>query len=115
MQNDWVLFHSKITSTSNNKDASTIVSKVFNTYLDKYYILPDSGVFLFQEIENNVWEIWSGFRASKLDVMRVFKIGMVSKDHIKFGDLMKQRMDFRGVELKATTVVSLSLLKVTDL
>lgn len=106
MQNDWVLFNPKMTSISNSKDVSTIVLDIFNKYLDKYYILPDSEVFLFQEIKNNVWEIWSGFRASKLDVMRVFKMGMASKDYIELGDVMKQKTDFKGVELKAITVVS---------
>lgn len=104
MQNDWVFFNSK--TKSNSQHSSKIASDVFKTYLDTYYILPDSEVFLFQEIENNIWEIWSGFRASKFDVMRVFKIGMASKVHMEIDNFMKEKTDFRGIELKTTTVVS---------
>jgi len=103
LQNDWFLFNQKLVLNTN--DTLTIASVVFKTYLGKSYVLPDSGVFLFQEIENNDWEIWSGFRASKLDAIRVFKTGLVSKYHIEINDSLKLRTNFRGANLKATTVV----------
>lgn len=82
-----------------------IASVVFDTYLDKSYVLPDSCVFLFQKIGNNVWEIWSGFRASKLDTIRVFKTGLASKYHMEIYDSIDLRTNFWGATLKATTVV----------
>jgi len=100
------LFNQK--SISNTSDTLTIASVVFETYLGKSYVLPDSGVFLFQKIGNNVWEIWSGFRASKLDTIRVFKTGLASKYHIEINDSTELRMNFRGVTLKATTVVRIT-------
>ncbi|XP_029347065.1 ionotropic receptor 75a-like [Acyrthosiphon pisum] len=103
LQNDWLLFNQK--SISNTSDTLTIASVVFETYLGKSYVLPDSGVFLFQKIGNNVWEIWSGFRASKLDTIRVYKTGLASKYHIEINDSTEIRMDFRGATLKATTVI----------
>lgn len=103
MQNDWFLFNQKLVLNTN--DTLTIASIVFETYLGKSYVLPDSGVFLFQEIGNNDWEIWSGFRASKLDAIRVFKTGLVSKYHIEINDSIRLRTNFRGAKLKATTVV----------
>lgn len=103
MQNDWFLFNQKLVLNTN--DTLTIASVVFETYLGKSYVLPDSGVFLFQEIGNNDWEIWSGFRASKLDAIEVFKTGFVSKYHIEINDSIRLRTNFRGANLKATTVV----------
>jgi len=103
LQNDWLLFNQKLISNTN--DTLTIASVVFEAYFGKSYVLPDSGVFLFQKIGNNVWEIWSGFRASKLDTIRVFKTGLASRYHIELNDSIKLRTNFRGVTLKATTVV----------
>jgi len=105
LQNDWLLFDRK--SISNTNDTLTIASVVFETYLGESYVLPDSGVFLFQKIGNNVWEIWSGFRASKLDTIRVFKTGSASKYHIEINDSIQLRTNFRGATLKATTVVKI--------
>jgi len=65
-------------------------------------------VFLFQKIGNNFREIRSGFRASKLDTIRVFKTGSASKYHVEINDSLDLRMDFRGATLKATTVVMLT-------
>ncbi|XP_026805088.1 uncharacterized protein LOC113548417 [Rhopalosiphum maidis] len=103
LQNDWLLFNQN--SISNTNDTLTIASVVFETYLGKSYVLPDSGVFLFQEIRNNVWEIWSGFRASKLDTIRVFKTGLASEYHIEISDSNELRTNFRGANLRATTVI----------
>lgn len=105
MQNDWLLFNQK--SISNTNDTLTIVSIVFEKYLGKSYVLPDSGVFLFQKIGNNVWEIWSGFQSSKLDAIRVFKIGSASK-YIEMNDSIELRTNFRGTTLKAITVVRIT-------
>jgi len=106
LQNDWLLFNQK--SISNTNDTLTIALIVFETYLGKSYVLPDSGVFLFQKIGNNVWEIWSGFQASKLDTIRVFKIGLASKYHIEMNDSIELRTNFRGTTLKAITVVRIT-------
>lgn len=96
---------------SNNTDAVTIVSNLFETYLGKSYILPDSGVFFFHKVENrsSLWEIWIGFRVSKSDVIRVYKIGVASKDRMEIDDQIKLRTNFRGVELKTTTVVCMKI------
>jgi len=106
LQNDWLLFNQK--SISNTNDTFKTASVVFETYLGTSYVLPDSCVFLFQEIGNNVWEIWSGFRASKLDTIRVFKTGLASKYHIEINKSLDLRMNFRGATLKATTVVMMT-------
>jgi len=103
LQNDWLLFNQKLISNTN--DTLKIASVVFETYLSKSYVLPDSGVFLFQEIGSNVWEIWSGFRASKFDRIRVFKTGFASKYYIEINDSIELRTNFRGANLKAITVV----------
>jgi len=105
LQNDWVLLNHK--SITNKDDTFTIALDVLKTYLNTSYVLPDSGVFILQEIENNLWKIWSGFRASKLDIFRVFCVGMASTNRTEIGDLNKFRTNFQGVQLKTTTVVSM--------
>jgi len=80
--------------------------QTFKIYLANAYILPDSGVFLFLKTNNNVWEIWSGFRASKLDSIRVFEYGMASSNQLTIiRELHDERRNFRGIILKSTTVV----------
>lgn len=104
LQNDWLLFGGKSMNSTN--DTSAIALDVFEMYLGKSYVLPDSAVFFFQNIGHGVWEIWSGFRASKSDTIGILKVGMTSKDRMEIDDLMRYRTNFRGVELRAITVVS---------
>lgn len=101
LQNDWVLFNGKM----NGNDTSTAAREVFRKFLDESYVLPDSGVFLFQKTRKRAWEIWTGFRASKSDAIRVFRVGTTFGDRMEIGD-SEPRKNFRGVQLKATAVVS---------
>lgn len=78
---------------------------MFETYLGNAYVLPDSGVFLFQKINNDKWEIWSGFRASKSDAYRVFRVGTSSSNGSINNESYIERRNFRGIILKANTVV----------
>lgn len=108
MQNDWILFYRN--PTVNKTNSAVFASRTFEMYFGDAYVLPDSGVFLFQEIHDNVWEIWNGFRASKLDTIRVFKIGIVSSNYFyTIDDLNGERSDFRGITLKSTTVVCINI------
>lgn len=102
-QNDWVFFNGD--GYPNNDNTMAVALNEFETHLGESYVLPDSGVFLYQKTGRGVWEIWSGFRASKRDAIRVFRAGVASVDRIELYDLIGQKTDFRGVELKATTVV----------
>lgn len=73
--------------------------------MSQSYVLPDSRVYLMIEIDNNnVWEVWDGFRASVSDEIRVSKVGTMTSDlvEIKYSD----RTNFRRVALKASTAVS---------
>lgn len=80
--------------------------KIFDNYLNNAYVLPDSAVFLFRKIDySDVWEIWSGFRSSKLDKMRVFKIGIISPNYMNIDNSTEERQNFLGITLKANTVV----------
>lgn len=80
--------------------------QTFQKYLADAYFLPDSGVFLFQEIDGgDRWEIWNGFRASKSDKIRVFKTATTSPDYYETSDSDDEKRDFRGITLKSTTVV----------
>lgn len=95
------------TTAGNTTDSTAVAARTFNSYLADAYVLPDSGVFLFQEVDDNVWTIWNGFRASKTDQLRVFGIGSGSPNHFNVNSfvLNEQRNDFLGVTLKSTTVV----------
>ncbi|XP_022171946.1 glutamate receptor ionotropic, kainate 4-like [Myzus persicae] len=80
--------------------------RTFQIYLANAYVLPDAGVFLFLETNNDVWEIWSGFRASKLDSIRVFEYGTASSNRLTVvRELHDERRNFRGITLKSTTVI----------
>lgn len=106
MQNDWILFDRNAT-TANTTNSNGFAWKTFNKYLADAYVLPDSGVFLFEEIDDNVWKFWNGFRASKTDGLRVFGMGSGSSNyfHIDSFAFNEQRKNFLGITLKATTVV----------
>lgn len=107
MQNDWILFGKNVASNTTN--TTSLALKIFETYLGDAYVLPDSGVFLFQEIDNDVWEIWNGFRFSISDTMRVFKIGSTSPNNLNANDLYAERRNFHGVTLRANAVVRIYL------
>lgn len=108
MQNDWILFNQN--PLVNNANSTLFASQTFEIYFSNAYVLPDSGIFLFQQIDDNVWEIWSGFRASKLDTIRVFKIGAVSSNYFYSMNVFNnERSDFRGITLKSATVVRIDI------
>lgn len=109
MQNDWILFGTNQMINETNTDLFAL--RTFEVYLSSAYILPDSGVFLFQEIDNNLWNIWNGFRTSKTDSLRVFKMGTASPDdlNLDFNVLKIERGNFRGITLKSTTVVGIQI------
>lgn len=102
-QNDWVFFNGH--GYPNNGNTMAVALNEFRTHLGGSYVLPDSGIFLYQETGRGVWEIWSGFRASKRDAIRVFRAGAASVDRTELYDLIGHKTDFGGVQLKATTVV----------
>lgn len=104
MQNDWVLLDRR-NPTANDTDSSAL--RTFETYLADAYVLPDSGVFLFRAVDDGLWEIWNGFRASKSDAFRAFRVGTVSANHLHVDDygLNDERKRFGGITLKSTTVV----------
>lgn len=89
----------------NETNSASFTLKMFETYLGNAYVLPDSGVFLFLKINDDKWEIWSGFRASESDAFRVFKIGAASSNGYTVIDSYVERRNFHGVILKANTVV----------
>lgn len=99
MQNDWVLLdeNQQVTDETNGT--------TLETYLGDAYVLPDSAVFLFQRTDENFWKIWNGFRAGKSGPIRTFEIGTTSTSHLNISDLNGERRDFRGITLKANTVV----------
>jgi len=102
-QNDWILFdHGSIV---NEMTSAQFALRTFQMYLANAYVLPDSGVFLFLETYNDVWDIWSGFRASKSDTIRVFEYGTASSNRLTIRELHEERRNFRGITLKSTTVV----------
>jgi len=103
-QNDWILFDEG--SLTNEMSSAQFASRTFQIYLANAYVLPDAGVFLFLKTYNSdIWEIWSGFRASKLDTIRVFEYGTVSSNRLTISELHDERRNFRGITLKSTTVV----------
>lgn len=109
MQNDWILFGTNQIMNETKSDLYAL--RTFEVYLGNAYILPDSGVFLFQEADNNIWDIWNGFRASKSGAFRVFKISTASPNSliINFNDLINERNNFRGITFKSTTVVGIQI------
>ncbi|XP_050546126.1 uncharacterized protein LOC126908256 [Daktulosphaira vitifoliae] len=103
MQNDWVLIDNR--KEINIPLTDTLALATYQIYLEKLYILPDSGVFFFIKTEQNYWEIWNGFRPSNTAKIRVFKIGKATTQKIELDNLNSERMDFGGITLKATTVI----------
>ncbi|CAI6365967.1 unnamed protein product [Macrosiphum euphorbiae] len=103
-QNDWILFDEG--SLANEMSSAQFALRTFQIYLANAYVLPDAGVFLFLETYNSdIWEIWSGFRASKLDTIRVFEYGTASSNRLTISELHDERRNFRGITLKSTTVI----------
>jgi len=83
--------------------------RTFQLYLGNAYVLPDASVFLFLKTYDGVWEIWSGFRASKSDAIRVFEIGTASSNRLTIREeIHDEKRNFRGVTLKSTTVVCIN-------
>lgn len=105
--NDWILLGGQPAVTNEtNTTAASLAMEIFQTYLGEAYVLPDAGVFLFQKTgQKDLWYIWNGFRASKSDTMRVYKIGTASPERLEIDDLRDERRDFRGITLKVNTVV----------
>ncbi|VVC30078.1 Ionotropic glutamate receptor [Cinara cedri] len=106
-QNDWILLDGQpVVANETNMTAASLATEIFQTYLGEAYVLPDSGVFLFQMTgQKDFWHIWNGFRASKSDTMRVYKIGTASPESLEIDDLREERRDFRGITLKVNTVI----------
>lgn len=105
VQNDWILF-SRDRAAVGETSAMSVALKVFNTHFNDAYVLPDSSVFLVQETGDNVWEVWNGFKASKSDTIRVFKIGTASPNFLNISGLLyEEKRNFRGITLKANSVV----------
>jgi len=92
-------------SLANEMSSAQFALRTYQIYLTNAYVLPDAGVFLFLETYSDIWEIWSGFRASKLDTIRVFKYGTASSNWLTILELHNERRNFRGITLKSTTVV----------
>lgn len=75
--------------------------------MSQSYVLPDSRVYLMIKIDNNMWEVWDGFRISLSEEIQVSNIGIVSADAVKIK--YSDRTNFQRVVLKASTVVSLTI------
>lgn len=100
-RNDWILLRRD--AATNGTNAASVARKLFDTYLGDAYVLPDSAVYLLQRADDGAWEIWTGFRASVSDAIRVYRVGSASPD---VNGLDEGRRRFRGITLKANTVVS---------
>lgn len=108
MQNNWILVDTRPAANANHVDASTFALETFETHLGKWYVLPESNVFLVVRTDDGAWEIWEGFRAGTMEKIQVHKHGTVTSDGLRTNDnrSISSRADLRGVSLKATTVVS---------
>ncbi|XP_050060032.1 glutamate receptor ionotropic, kainate glr-3-like [Aphis gossypii] len=102
-QNDWILFDQN--SFANETNSAQFALRTFQLYLGNAYVLPDASVFLFLKTYDGVWEIWSGFRASKSDAIRVFEIGTASLNRMTIREMHDEKRNFRGVTLKSTSVI----------
>jgi len=105
-QNDWILFDQS--SFANETSSAQFALRTFQVYLANAYVLPDASVFLFIKTYGGVWEIWSGFRASKSDSIRVFEIGKASSNRLTIHEINYEKGNFRGATLKSTTVVRIN-------
>lgn len=86
-----------------------IALETFEIYLNKSYVLPESNVYLLIETDDNyAWEIWAGFKVSKMEKIQVHRHGIVTSDGIELNnnDSILLKSDLRDITLKATTVVS---------
>lgn len=73
--------------------------------MNRIYVLPDSKVYLLIKVNNDLWEIWDGFRLSVSEGVRVSKVGTAITDRVEIRQT--DRSNFQRVVLKASTVVSL--------
>lgn len=69
------------------------------------YVLPDSRVYLLVKINDNIWEVWDGFRLTVFEKIRVSTVGLMTSDRIEIKQ--SDRTNFEDVVLQASTVVSL--------
>uniref|UniRef100_A0A2S2NTB4 Glutamate receptor delta-1 subunit n=1 Tax=Schizaphis graminum TaxID=13262 RepID=A0A2S2NTB4_SCHGA len=106
MQNDWILINSR-RNESHARDTSAIAFETFEMHLSEAYVLPESNVFLFVDFAGG-WEIWEGFKVSKMERIQVNRYGMVTTDKLNFekNHSISFRSNLRGITLKATTVIS---------
>lgn len=114
MQNYWILIDSR-RGASSMSNTSKIALETFEMHLSKSYVLPESNVFLLvQTDENYAWEIWEGFRVSKMEKFQVHRHGTVTNNGIElnYNESILFKTDLRGITLKATTVVSSILIYV---
>lgn len=73
--------------------------------MNQCYVLPDSRVYLIIEIDNNMWEVWDGYRISLSNEIRVSKIGIMTPNAVKIK--YSDRTNFHQIVLNASMVVSL--------
>lgn len=107
MQNNWLLINSQRDS-NRVLNTSTIAFETFEIYLSESYILPESNVYLLIETDDYAWEIWEGFKVSKIEKIQVHIYGIVTNNGLELNnnDSISLKSDLQGITLKATTVVS---------
>lgn len=102
LQNIWILFNGF--GNPNKMETFEIALQTFKTHMSQTYVLPDSRVYLLIRIDNDLWEIWDGFRLSVSERVQVSKVGKMTPDRVEMRKT--NRSNFHRVVLKASTVVS---------
>lgn len=113
IQNNWILIDSQ-RDANRVLETSMIALETFEIYLNKSYVLPESNVYLLIETDDNyAWEIWEGFKVSKMEKIQVHRHGIMTSDSIELNnnDSILLKSNLRGITLKATTVVSGGFIK----
>lgn len=105
LQNIWILFNGF--GNPNKMGTLEIALQTFKTHMNQTYVLPDSRVYLLIKIDNDLWEIWDGFRLSVSESVQVSKVGTMTPDRVEIRQT--KRSNFHSIVLKASTVVSLLL------
>lgn len=70
------------------------------------YVLPDSRVYLLVRVDDNIWEVWDGFRLKTAGEIRVSKIGEMTPNRVEIN--ISHRANLQRTVLNSSAVVSLA-------
>ncbi|XP_050546128.1 uncharacterized protein LOC126908257 [Daktulosphaira vitifoliae] len=99
---DWILFDSR--ASLKDQDNVGFALEIFELFMDRTRILPDSRVYLLTKVSQDVWEIWDGFRSNINEEVRVTKIGTVMEFNVIMNYSNPNRLNWQKTIIKSAGV-----------